>query len=56
MSWYYALSLRAKLLLSFGVVILLTIVITSASLMSMQKPRAVAHFLHWSLEERYQRA
>ena len=55
MSWYYALSLRAKLLLSFGVVILLTIVITAASLMSMQKSRAVADFLHWSLEERYQR-
>ena len=53
MGWYYLLSIRAKLLLGFGVVILLTIVVSATSLFSMQRTRSVADYMQWSLTERY---
>lgn len=55
MSFYLSLSLRAKLLLSFGIVILLTVAISVVSLISMQKGKEVASYLQWSLEGRFQR-
>lgn len=55
MSFYLSLSLRAKLLLSFGLVILLTAAISVVSLISMQKGKEVASYLQWSLEGRFQR-
>ena len=53
MGWYYLLSIRAKLLLGFGVVILLTIVVSATSLFSMQHTRSVADYMQWALTERY---
>ncbi len=53
MGWYYLLSIRAKLLLGFGVVILLTIVVSATSLFSMQRTRSVADYMQWALTERY---
>lgn len=55
MSFYLSLSLRAKLLLSFGIVILLAIAISIISLISMQKGKDLASYLQWSLEGRFQR-
>ena len=55
MSWYLALSLRAKLLVSFGIVIVLTAMISAASLLTMRKTQDVAAYLQWSLAGRFQR-
>ena len=55
LGWYYGLTLKAKLYVSFGVVILLTLAIAILALTSMQKSREVADYLQWALQERYQR-
>ena len=55
MHWYLALSLRTKLVLSFALVILFTLIITISALWSMQNYRNVADYFHWTLAERYQR-
>lgn len=55
MALYLSLSLRAKLLFSFGVVILMTIMISVIALLSMQKSKEVATYLQASLEGRFMR-
>ena len=49
LGWYYGLTLKAKLYVSFGVVILLTLAIAILALTSMQKSREVADYLQWAL-------
>ena len=54
-TWYYQLGLRAKLFLSFGVVIVMSIIIAGTSLSQMNKSRELADYMQWSLAERYAR-
>lgn len=55
LSWYYKLGLRAKLYLGFGVVILLTFVITSSALTSVHNAQSVAEEINFTLKDRYAR-
>lgn len=55
MSWYYKLSLKAKLLLGFFSVSLFTLIISGVALYSMFNAREVALDLHSSLEQRFGR-
>ena len=55
MSWYFRLPIKVKLLLSFSCLIILTLTITGSALVSMKRSQEVATYVHWTLEERYQR-
>lgn len=55
MRWYFSMSLRAKLVLSFSLILLLTLILSTVSLVSMNNARRVADNLHWTLSERYAR-
>ena len=55
MNWYYRLPIKTKLVLSFGTLIIFTILITTVSVLSMRESQSVAAYAHLTLEERYQR-
>ena len=55
MNWYSKLPIKTKLVLSFGALIIFTLLITAASFVSMRGSQNAATYVHWTLEERYQR-
>lgn len=55
MRWYFNMSLKGKLLLSFMLTLALTLILAAISLISMNNARNVADDLHWTLSERYGR-
>lgn len=54
-SWYYHLSLKAKLQVSFATVIVLIMIISSTALLQMYRSRDVALTMQSTLTERYAR-
>ena len=55
MNWYFKLPIKVKLLLSFGTLIIFTLLITASAVISMKGSQNAASYVHWTLEERYQR-
>ena len=55
MGWYYKLPIKVKLLLSFSALIVMTLFIAVSAVVSMKQSQDVASYVHWTLEERYQR-
>lgn len=55
MSWYYKLSIKTKLLVSFLAIIIFTLIISVSALMSMREAQQVASYVDWTLQERYKR-
>lgn len=55
MSWYFNISIKAKLIFGFSLMLLLTLILSTVSLLSMYNAHSVAGQLHWTLSERYGR-
>lgn len=53
MGWYFKLTLKAKLMLSFLLVVVLTLVLSSISLMAMSNAQNIAEDIHATLSRRY---
>ncbi len=55
MNWYLQLPIKVKLMLSFTVIMVLTLAIALFAVQSMRNSQEVATYVNWTLEERYQR-
>ncbi len=55
MNWYHNLAIKTKLIMSFSILMVLTLIITSVSLYALNLNRKAAHNVEYVLNERFER-